>query len=309
MKSRSWFACGASVASSSVTPQTMHITSSSMSGREVWGSADCAAASGGSASSATAASSAARRTHHAALDHRRDLLVQERLGRPARAAAARGCRRGRQGTISGTPVVFSPSFGVLAVAVVKLGVGEVELVDEAEPALAGLLGVDPEHLEVVVAVAAIEGLERRRLIATRPAPRGPDVDEHPLALVVGERAGLGFRAEHRQRVGRDLVADRQPRLALRDQAEDEQADDGEDAHEDGEGPRAHPPKRREPQSRSRLRRSAGVAQLVEHQLPKLGVAGSRPVSRFLHARAPIARGQVRGSETRNAPVGSPNRTR
>src|ERR1700687_5680636 len=31
---------------------------------------------------------------------------------------------------------------------------------------------------------------------------------------------------------------------------------------------------------AKLRRDAGVAQLVEHQLPKLRVAGSRPVSRF-----------------------------
>lgn len=31
---------------------------------------------------------------------------------------------------------------------------------------------------------------------------------------------------------------------------------------------------------SRKRRCAGVAQLVEHQLPKLNVAGSSPVARF-----------------------------
>ena len=33
----------------------------------------------------------------------------------------------------------------------------------------------------------------------------------------------------------------------------------------------------------RMRPDAGVAQLVEHELPKLGVAGSNPVARSMHS--------------------------
>ena len=34
-----------------------------------------------------------------------------------------------------------------------------------------------------------------------------------------------------------------------------------------------------------MRPDAGVAQLVEHELPKLGVAGSNPVARSIHSMA------------------------
>ena len=44
--------------------------------------------------------------------------------------------------------------------------------------------------------------------------------------------------------------------------------------------------------------SAGVAQLVEHQLPKLRVASSNLVSRFFTARYPSGKGAVCKTVTR-----------
>ena len=46
---------------------------------------------------------------------------------------------------------------------------------------------------------------------------------------------------------------------------------------------------------NRFRSIAGVAQLVEHQLPKLRVAGSSPVARFLERPSPESTYSFRGS--------------
>ena len=88
-----------------------------------------------------------------------------------------------------------------------------------------------------------EALERGGLRLAWRAPRGPEVDQHPLAPVVGDLA-RARRSQPRQLLVRRLVTDREGRLALAEQAESEQADDRHDGDHHGERLRAHEAKAR-----------------------------------------------------------------
>ena len=66
--------------------------------------------------------------------------------------------------------------------------------------------------------------------AAGAAPGGPEVDQHPVAAVVGDLA-LAAAAEHRQRPVGNRVADGDLGRALAEQAEGEQADHGADGEE------------------------------------------------------------------------------
>ena len=138
--------------------------------------------------------------------------------------------------------------GAVAVAVAQLRVGEPVAVDEGPPVVAEVAGVDSKHREPLRAVPAIEGLEQRRLVAARQAPRGPEVDQHPASAVVGDARGP-VAVEAGQVAARRLLADRDVGPALAEQAEAQQADHGKHGEEDCEGASAHPAKGREGRDR------------------------------------------------------------
>src|SRR5918992_1986750 len=126
---------------------------------------------------------------------------------------------------------------VVAISVAELRVGDPELADELAPVLGQVAGVDPQHGQPG-AVPTVEALERRRLLAARPAPGRPDVDQHPAAPVVGERAAAVAR-ELPQLGLRHRIAHLEAVAALGGEPEAEEADHGEHRCEDDEGACAH----------------------------------------------------------------------
>src|SRR5918995_798229 len=97
----------------------------------------------------------------------------------------------------------------------------------------GVVEVDPEHGELVARAPLLERLQGRRLGLAGATPRGPEVDQHPLAAVVLDSPGAGAVEPLELLVGRG-VAEAERCLALAEQAEAEEADDGHDGHHDDE---------------------------------------------------------------------------
>src|SRR5207249_6632357 len=113
-----------------------------------------------------------------------------------------------------TPERVTPAY--LALLIEQHRKGHVELV--REPARVGhaflISQVDRQYLQVLILVRVVRGDDVRHLAATRPAPRGPEVEKHGTASVIrlarrvaGERfqREVGRRSEER-RVGKEWRA-------------------------------------------------------------------------------------------------------
>ena len=66
---------------------------------------------------------------------------------------------------------------------------EAELLDELADGVlhAGLIDADGHDAEVGILELAVERLERRHLDDAGAAPRRPDVEQHHLAAIIGQR--------------------------------------------------------------------------------------------------------------------------
>ena len=245
-----------------------------------------ARSAGASASSSTASSASRRvmpRPPSAAVDRAR----QERARRSGRATSRRRCRCGRART---SRAACSCRTRREVAACRRAGLGYVSLVLAHE--LARRVRRRPCRSRRGPcrrrgAQALLRLLEQRRLGLARPAPRGPEVQYDDLAAQRGERPaarGAQLRAATRRRPAPAAACPRAPRSPTRCRP------CGPPRHRPRAPPGRLPTRRRQSgrQSASRsakgsaramLRAAAAVAQLVEHQLPKLRVASSNLVRR------------------------------
>ena len=92
----------------------------------------------------------------------------------------------------------------LAVLVLQHRVAELVLADEVLRARGDVEHVHAEHGASLALEAAVPALEQRRLGPAGLAPRGPEVEDHDLAAVVGERAGAVAAQPGQLELGRRL---------------------------------------------------------------------------------------------------------
>ncbi len=127
---------------------------------------------------------------------------------------------------------------LLALAVVRLRVVEAEALREGAGVVDHVVRVDADEHHAVLLLLGRHGGEQRRLVLARVAPRGPEVDDHDLALVVGQAHAVGARQcrqverrRRRQPAGRDALHERvlRPRVLDRHHEHHDQSEHGRDA--------------------------------------------------------------------------------
>ena len=141
------------------------------------------------------------------------------------------------------------------VAVAQEGVAEAVLGGEGLGVVAHVENVDAHHGAPVPFDPLVPALEQRRLVAARLTPRGPEVEDHDLALVVGQRAAAAS-GQLRQLEGGGRAALRElrglpgaPLGAARHEPVDEQREEREQPHQEGDREGRQEPFHRTPEGR------------------------------------------------------------
>ena len=166
-------------------PQIGHITSSSTS--EIVDRGCAARRPRRRAASAEARAAAPARAHHEPSMIGSTLSRAGSARRPGRARSAPAAPAGRRGS---SPARRSSRRRRCARRRPSAAAGRWSRTRRGRRAASSLLSCTlmPSTVIALVAVLAPPALQLRRLVAAGGAPRGPEVDQHPLAAVVGDRA-------------------------------------------------------------------------------------------------------------------------